>query len=88
MSKFYEMYKRILLFKVIKCINIEVISRGNQRSGVQSPLTIANILGCSINIVLGLFWEESDDLKENKRSYGIPDILGIIPIGRGCLKVV
>ena len=46
------------------------------------------ILGCPIKIVLGWFSQKTDDLKENKRSYGIPDILGSIPIGRGCLKVV
>ena len=39
-------------------------------------------------IVLCCFSQETDGLKENKRSYGIPDILGTIPIGRGCLKVV
>ena len=46
------------------------------------------ILGCSINIVLRWFFQKTDDLKENKRSYGIPSILGSSPIGWGCLKVV
>ena len=46
------------------------------------------ILGCPIKIVLRWFSQETDDLNENKRCYGIPDILGSIPIGRGCLKVV
>eukprot|EP00116_Pleurobrachia_bachei_P001405 sb/3461667/ len=34
----------------------------------------------------GVKIEETDDLKENKRFYGIPDILGFIPIGIGRAK--
>ena len=45
-------------------------------------LVFGIILGCPIKIVLGWISQETDDLKENKRSYGIPDILGFIPIGQ------
>eukprot|EP00116_Pleurobrachia_bachei_P017362 sb/3477624/ len=38
------------------------------------------VLGCSINIVIWWFFQETDHLKENKWSYGISGILGSIPI--------